>query len=339
MTAAVLLGAVGCGAGPSDAPSTATTTAPAVQASSRGGTPTTAGDNVVGFRRALERGARDGLRLGVRVSAAIWSSKWREPQTLDGGRPLRWWSMAKPVTALAVLQQAAEQGSPVSPQLSEAMERAIRRSENCPQRRVVLELQHRAGGEAAARARLAEIFARIGVAQRVQVTHQSQRAQPGCLPYLEASSPPGGDTAAPALLLGTSTWTPSAAAAFARGLASDTFGEPGARVLTMMRGRKLRSREQLPGDYTAALDWGAGRAFRGWSPAYKSGWGGASAHRFMAGQIVALRLSHASYGIAVMARPLRQQPSVDDPGLTGTPQAVEAVLRRLRTAIEATSAH
>lgn len=337
MMAMLLPGLVGCGAGKAaDNPSTAVTATVTAKLPSRGGAAATAGASPAAFRRALDQGARDGLRLGVRISAAIASSRWETPQTLDGERRLRWWSMAKPVTALALLQSAAERRSAVSAHVTNAMERAIRRSENCRQRRVVLALQRLEGGASAARERIQEGFSRIGVARGVEVTHQSQRAEQRCVRYLQAASPPGSDPAESALLLGTSTWTPSAAAAFAQALVASEFGAPGQRVLDFMRMKKLRSTEQLPSDYTAALDWGAGRVFRGWFPAYKSGWGGSSAGRFMAGQIVALTRPDASYGVAVMARPMTQ-PTVDDPGLTNAPAAVEAVLRRLRVAIEAPS--
>lgn len=259
------------------------------------------------------------------------------PQALHGSQQLRWWSMAKPVTALAVLQAAGDRRPAVSAQLAGAIRRAIRRSENCPQRRVVLALQRLAGGEAAARQRIRRIFSRLGVASGIEVARQSEPASPECLAYLRRAAPAVSDPGTPALLLGTSTWTPSAAAAFARGLASNAFGPSGRFLLAVLRTSKLRSTEQPPGDYTAELDWGAGRVFRGWSPAYKSGWGGASAGRFMAGQIVALRRPDASYGIAVMARP-STQPAIDDPGLTNAPAGVEAVLRRLRSVIETSAA-
>ncbi|HEV2790527.1 MAG TPA: hypothetical protein VGV69_04430, partial [Solirubrobacterales bacterium] len=142
---------------------------------------------------------------------------------------------------------------------------------------------------------------------------------------------------APALLLGTSEWRVADAVRFMHALGSGAYGHVlSERILNLMREPKERSREILPEEFTAAVDWGAGRALRVLDPAYKAGWGGTQQGAFMAGQMAVVELpSGERAALAVMFHPA-VQPGQDDPGLTPAPQALEAVMeplaRRLRGA-------
>src|SRR4029453_5078416 len=80
-------------------------------------------------------------------------------------------------------------------------------------------------------------------------------------------------------------------------------------------------------EFTADLDWGAGRALAELDPAYKAGWGGTLQGAFVAAQGAAAGLpdggTRAPGGAFHPAAP----PSRDDPGLTAGPAAIESVMR------------
>ncbi|HET8813519.1 MAG TPA: hypothetical protein VFM51_01015, partial [Solirubrobacterales bacterium] len=219
-------------------------------------------------------------------------------------------------------------GHPLPPEVDAALEGTIVRSENCRQRRVVLELQRRAGGPAAARAALAGVLATAGAEARIG----GQIALPEsiCFPYLETQTEID-DPFVPALLLGTSTWGVEDAVRLVDSLGDGAYGKAlSARVLGLMRQSKRASREVQEGELTAPLDWGAGRALAGLEPAYKAGWGGALDGDFMAGQIAVATLPGGGHlAVAAFFRPEAQPPS-DDPGITAAPEAIETIMRALR---------
>jgi hypothetical protein len=287
---------------------------------------------------ALRRGVDRAAGLGGEVEAAAMADGWAAPVvvTSEGSsrsRYMRMWSMSKVATMIAVLRQlewGAQPGRAVSAELDEAFQGAVVRSENCRQRRVVLELQHQAGGAAAARSALAEVFALSGA--RAQVGTPVESPDSLCLPYLEAQRGLP-DPLAPALLLGTSTWRVEDAARLMQALSEESFGAAvSRRVLDLMRQPKQESREVPAGELTAPLDWGAGVVFAGLDPAYKAGWGGAPNGSFLAGQVALVRLPDGdSLALATMFHP-HAQPSRDDPGITVAPAAIELVMRSLLVA-------
>jgi hypothetical protein len=96
-----------------------------------------------------------------------------------------------------------------------------------------------------------------------------------------------------------------------------------------MREPKEFSREVLPGEFTAPVDWGAGRALGRFDPAYKAGWGGTQQGDFLAGQMALFEpRSGDRVVVAVIFHPA-VQPSIDDPGLTRAPEALQAVMNAL----------
>lgn len=288
---------------------------------------------------ALKAAVPKAAALGGSVEVAVMADGWSEPLVVasepDGrDRPMRMWSMSKVATMIALLDRlgwGARPGRPTSAEVDEALEGAIVRSENCRQRRVVLELQRLAGGAEGARAVLAAVFRRSG-ATGARVGSESETPESICLPYLETQTEVP-DPFAPGLLLGTSTWRIEDAALLMHALASDSFGASlSERVLELMREPKGASGEVPPGELTAPLDWGAGRAFAGLDPAYKAGWGGTLNGEFLAGQMALVELPRGGrLSVAIAFHP-NAQPSRDDPGITTAPDAIERVMRSLREA-------
>jgi hypothetical protein len=269
--------------------------------------------------------------VGGTATAAIMLDGWREPVTASSAargstRTIRMWSTSKVATAVLLLRQlgwGAEPGRRPSPEVESALEGALRRSENCRQRRVVLAVQAASGSPAATATQLTDLFGEAGAHPRVARTTQPPDVL--CVGYLDSQA----DLAAPdapALALGTSRWRMSDAARFSHALGAGVYGRALAdRVLAIMRAPKLRSRETPAGDYTPALDWGAGAALACGRPAYKAGWGGAQAGSFVAEQIAVVNRDAA---IAVAFAPAAQ-PALDDPGATRAPAAIELVMSRM----------
>lgn len=292
--------------------------------------------------RALRRGVVAAARVGEgSVEAAAMLAPWGTPVVVSstpGGedRWMRMWSMSKVVTAVALLRAndwGDAPGEKLSPEVEEALVAAFTRSENCPQRRIVLELQHSLGDSPArAREALAEVLRTAGGEARPG----SEIAPPdaGCVEFLEGQSEIP-DPMAPALLLGTSEWRVGDAARFMHALGEDAYGKATSRmVLSLMREPKQRSREALPGEFTAPVDWGAGRALGRFEPAYKAGWGGTQQAAFMAGQMALFDPpSGGPVALAVVFHPA-VEPSIDDPGLTRAPEALETVMRALVEGLE-----
>jgi hypothetical protein len=284
---------------------------------------------------ALRRGVERASRLGGSVEAAAMLDASPRPVVVTSeprgaSRYMRMWSMSKVATMVALLRELGwgqRPGKRPSPEVDRALRGALTRSENCRQRRVVLELQRRAGGIGAARRALAAVFGRAGA--RPRIATEVEPPEPLCVPFLQSQTEVP-DPLAPTLLFGTSTWRVSDAARLAHALAVGAYGRAiSARVLGLMRAPKLPSRESLAGELTAPLDWGAGKAFAGLRPAFKAGWGGSLNGNFLAGQIAVVPIGHDRLSIAVMFHP-DAQPSRDDPGITNAPRAVQEVMEAVR---------
>jgi len=275
---------------------------------------------------ALRSGAREASQSGVRIYAAVSSDQWPAAAQVDGEKQMRMWSTAKAVTAVAALRAADQTQSGPTSDLSESIQGALERSENCRQRNVVLWLQQMIGGPAEASAAIREEFQTAGSSDAM-IPEVPAAVPADCVEFLRTSGV--SDQLGPALQLGTATWTPVTGSRFAWALAAGRSGQPGDKVFSIMRRPKKSSREASdPGGYTADLDWGAGKAMENLRPAYKAGWGGTEQGDFIAGQIVSLRTATGPYGVFVFGSPAKQ-PALDDPGVTAIPAAVEAVLRRL----------
>lgn len=292
------------------------------------------------IERALARSVSAAAGLGGEVEAAAMADGWPTPlietsEPTGASRYMRMWSMSKVVTMIALLRRlgwGAQPGESISPELAEALHGALIRSENCRQRRVVLELERASGGAAGARAALAGVFRASGAGARIGTAVEAPESD--CVPYLQAQAEIS-DPLAPALLLGTSRWRVGDAVRLVHALAVERFGAAVSnRVLGLMRAPKLASREVAPGELTAPLDWGAGEAFAGLDPAYKAGWGGSLNGNFLAGQIALIPLPDGGHlALAAIFHP-DAQPSRDDPGITAAPRAIELVMRALRKAVE-----
>lgn len=291
------------------------------------------------LERALRAGVASAANLGGDVEAAAMLDASPAPLAATsepGGadRYMRLWSISKVATMVALFQRLGwgdRFGETPSREVLEALAGAMTRSENCRQRRVVLELQRAAGGIPGARQALADEFTSIGA----ELQPGSQVAPPEalCLSFLRQQTEIP-DPLAPALLLGTSRWRVTDAVRLAHALAAGAFGKAlSEQVLAMMSAPKRVSRESEPGELTAPLDWGAGRVFRDLDPAYKAGWGGSLNGNFLAGQIVVVRLPGGDHlSLAVMFHP-STQPERDDPGITVAPEAIEAVMQTVRSAL------
>jgi hypothetical protein len=285
------------------------------------------------LRLAVSRAAA----LGGSVEAAAMYTDWREPVVVaspPGGRSrwMRMWSMSKVVAMVGLLRAEGwgrARGNALSPEVVSALQGAITRSENCRQRRVVLELQQATGGPGGARRAVAEVLRAAG--GRARPSDEVEPPDPSCIEYLEGQDEIA-DPLATGALLGTSEWRIGDAIRFVRALGAGVYGEAiTKRVLDEMRIPKAVSREVAPSELTAPLDWGAGRAFAGLRPAYKAGWGGSLNGDFLAGQIALVDLPAGRLAVAAVFHPDVQPPS-DDPGRTAAPHAIELVMKSLRRA-------
>lgn len=291
------------------------------------------------IERALAVAARRAAALGGSVRIAAMRSGWAEPAVAASpaaaaGAPVRMWSMSKVVTAVALLRETGwggGAGKPPAAEVEEAMESALVRSENCPQRRVVLALQEAADGPLGARRAVGAVLERSGAESRVG--EEVQPPDPSCVEYLEGQREVE-EPLAPTVLLGTSTWRVADAARFMRALGSGLYGEAlGERLLATLRRPKERSREIVASEFTARPDWGAARALEDWNPAFKAGWGGSLQGDFLVGQMAWLEPPGAPpAALAVVFSPA-VQPPVDDPGRTAGPAAVERAMETAKGAL------
>jgi hypothetical protein len=237
---------------------------------------------------------------------------------------MRMWSMAKPVEAIAVLQLAARAGIRPTAGFRVSMQRALRRSENCSARRMVLELEKLTGGPRSARLAFASVLNEAGANPVVaQEMGRPSDQSSDCETFLKRKS---SGLAAPdsvAMLFGTSLWTVGDAVHFAHALGDGVYGAAGTAVLRTMARPKLLSQE--PGAvFTAPRSWGAGTAFRGHRVAYKAGWGGVAQRSFLAGQFAIVTVRGRNVAVAAAFHP-RVQPTIDDPGATVAAQALEII--------------
>lgn len=288
---------------------------------------------------ALRRGVARASALDGSVEAAAMLDASRRPlvatsERRGASRHMRMWSMSKVATTVALLRELRwgnRLGEATSPEVDRALRGALTRSENCRQRRVVLELQRRAGGIAAARRAMATVFSLAGA--RARIATEVEEPEPVCVPFLRSQTEIS-DPLAPTLLLGTSTWRVSDAARLAHALAVRTYGRAvSARVLSLMRAPKRPSRESPAGELTAPLEWGAGDAFVGLHSAFKPGWGGSLNGNFLAGQLAVVPIHGGDHlSIAVMFHP-DSQPSRDDPGITAAPHALQEVMESVRASL------
>jgi hypothetical protein len=287
---------------------------------------------------ALKDGVGEAGRLGGAVEAAVMLGPWKTPAVAasspaDTSRMMRMWSMSKVLTFVALLREegwGTKRGKPLTQEVSAALRAAITRSENCQERRVVLELQSVAGGAEAARKEMSEVLAEAGA--QADISSESAPPESSCASYLEVQheiDEPFGE----ALLVGISTWTVADAVRFAHALATDVYGRAVTRrVLGLMRVPKKRSHVVAPSEYTPSPNWGAGRALHGMNPAYKAGWGGVEQGEFMAGQIVVIDRPGDRAAMAVMFHPT-VQPPLDDPGRTEAPHGLELVMKSVGKAL------
>lgn len=265
-------------------------------------------------------------KLGGRVQAAVWVDGWSQPVIVgdDLDRQMRMWSMAKPVEAIAVLQLAARAGIRPSVGFRLSMQRALRRSENCPARRMVLELEKLTGGPRAARMAFTAVLRRAGADPAVAWEMDGPSDQSAdCEAFLDRESAGLATPDTVAVLFGTSLWRLTDAVHFAHALGDGAYGAAGAAVISTMSRPKLLSRE-TGAVFTAPTAWGAGRAFRGYHVAYKAGWGGATQRHFLAGQFAVVNVKGRNVAVAAAFHP-RTQPAIDDPGETAAPQALEVI--------------
>jgi hypothetical protein len=286
-----------------------------------------------GLRAALQRGVREADALGGEAAAAVWISGDAAP--LSSG-PVsarhRMWSMSKAVVSIAALEGVDDRPDSV---VSSALADAIRRSDNCAIRRVILGLQGGsnrgvAGAVAAFEGVLAKAHARIEAAPQAAVAEES------CMGYLERhrGGLPGGDLGV-AVQFGTAEWSVLDAIAFTHALGDDVYGAPGEHLLELMARPKEGPLEEPAPPAAPPLDWGAGAVFpNSWHPAWKAGWGGGRERpaRFLAGQIVVLRLGHTPVAVVAVFLP-NVQPTVDNPGITQAPQALEQIFSAVRSGL------
>jgi hypothetical protein len=282
----------------------------------------------------LQRGVDAAAALGGTAEAAIMLDGWRTPVIASSeahgeARFMRMWSMSKVATMVAVLRGLGwgrRPGRPLSPELDQALHGAITRSENCRQRRVVLELQRLFGGTEAARGNIAAVFRAAGGDARVGT--QIAPPEANCVGYLNTQAELA-EPLAPALLLGTSTWRVGDAVRLVHALSIGTYGAAiSHEALGLMRLPKLPSREVQAGELTAPLNWGSGESLpRG--TAYKAGWGGSLNGNFLGGQIALADLPGVGRVALVAVFHPDLQPSRDDPGITAAPEALDAIFSAL----------
>jgi CubicO group peptidase (beta-lactamase class C family) len=285
------------------------------------------------LQAALDRGVQDADELGGQAAAAVWISGDARP-LLSGptDTPHRMWSMSKAVVSIAALQAVHAEPDPV---MGSALADAIRRSDNCAIRRVIVGLQQRlnrglVGTEAAFDGVLADAGAGI------QTTPQAAAAEAACVPYLERhrGGLSSGDLGV-APQFGTAQWSVRDAIAFTHALGDGVYGAAGAYLLGLMAESKEPPLEEPPPPSAPALDWGAGAVFpSAWRPAWKAGWGGSQQHpaRFLAGQLVVLHLARTP--VAVVALFLTSsQPIDDNPGITAAPAAIERIFAAVRSGL------
>lgn len=286
------------------------------------------------LQAALNRGVREAQELDGEAAAAIWVGTDSQP-VLSGPALVshRLWSMSKAVATVAALQAVDDRPDPV---LRSAMTDAIRRSDNCAIRRVIVGLQARLGAGAPGAVQAFEQVLAAAHA-RLERMPQTAPAEPACVRYLDSHQGvlPSGDLGV-AAEFGTAEWTEYDAISFAHALSDGVYGAAGSDLLKLMALPKEPPLEAPVPPSSPPLDWGAGAAFpASWRPAWKAGWGGSQnrPRRFLAGQIAVLHLAHTRVAVAAIFVP-RTEPATDNPGITRAPQALELMLGAARAGLE-----
>jgi hypothetical protein len=289
------------------------------------------------LQAALQRGVRQADALGGNAAAAVWVSG--DPAPLSSG-PVsarhRMWSMSKVVVGIAALEAIDDKPDLV---LSSALADAIRRSDNCAIRRVIVGLQKESKrGVAGAVAAFAEVLANAGA--RIEAVPRAAIAEEACVRYLtrHRGGLSGGDLGV-AAQFGTVEWSVRDAIAFAHALGDGAYGAPGEHLLELMARPKESPLEEPAPPSAPPLDWGAGAVFpSAWHPAWKAGWGGSRERpaSFLAGQIVVLHVHRTPVAVAAVFLP-NVQPTDDNPGITAAPQALELIFTAVRSGLR--SAH
>jgi hypothetical protein len=283
---------------------------------------------------ALQDGVEQADALGGEAAAAVWVGGDQAP-VLSGptSTPHRMWSTSKAVVTIAALKAVNDQPDPV---LRSAMTDAIRRSDNCAIRRVIVGLQDRLSqGIDGAIAAFEQVLATAGA----QIERGPQQAAPeqACVRYLDGHQGglPGSDLGV-AAEFGTTEWTENDAISFAHALSEGVYGAAGAYLLRLMGLPKQSPLEEPPPPSAPPLDWGAGAVFpANWRPAWKAGWGGSQDDppHYLAGQIVVLHLGNVPVAATAIFVPRREPPN-DNPGITLAPEALEVMFRAARIGLE-----
>ena len=274
------------------------------------------------LRKALLDGQREAQAMGGTVEAAVMAPGWERPVVVGNGRRhMRMWSMAKAVSAVALRQET----DVLPKEVADAMRGALTRSENCAQRRVILELQRQAGGPEQARERLTGILAVAGARARIDAEPVAPVSE--CRDYLAAHGKELEDPFAPALQLGVAEWTVRDAVRFAFALMTGVYRN-GDLVLADMGRSKGEARDVEHEPLKIDPDFGAGKVDD--RIAYKGGWGGIEQGNYLVGQLGVFPESKLAF--AVMFHP-DEQPPTEDPGLTEADNAIQAVLRPVANAL------
>ncbi|MEV4422460.1 hypothetical protein AB0L40_21160, partial [Patulibacter sp. NPDC049589] len=212
--------------------------------------------------RALNKGVSSATkRYDGTVEAAILADGWSTPVVRatsagrtgvahESSRRTRMWSMSKAVTAVALLERVPY-GALAEP-VKQAMTRALTASENCPQRRIVLELQRRYDGPGGAQEAVRKVLADAGADPTGVDVAATPPDDPDCQRALTDGSLGWNENPrAAALQLGTAEWTIGDAARFAHHLAAGGYTPRGAgkRVLQLLRLAKARSTEGDPSGF------------------------------------------------------------------------------------------
>jgi hypothetical protein len=282
----------------------------------------------------LSQGVAAADALGGVAAAAIWVHGDAQPVLVGPTmQRYRMWSVSKAVATIATLQATNDHPDSV---LRSAMADAIRRSDNCAIRRVIVGLQDRLGaGNRGTVAAFEHVLAIAGAG--IERAPQSAAAEQACVRYLDRhqSGLPGSDLGI-VPEFGTAEWTEKDAIFFAHALSEGLYGASGAYLLALMGQPKEPPLEEPPPPAAPPLGWGAGAAFpSSWKPAWKAGWGGSQNDppHFLASQIVVLHLGRVPVAVTAVFVP-RAEPATDNPGITHAPEALELMFRAARAGLE-----
>jgi len=268
------------------------------------------------------------------VEAAVMLDAASAPAVAGEQSPMRLWSTVKLVTALTLLGERGDRLAGLEP----IFERALVQSDNCAQRKMVLELQRDLGSTGAVADAVRSTVEQAGGAIDLTLAQQDESGEHCIAPGYQGLS--AEDAPLPALLLGTTEWRVSDAARVAHALrAREPYGAARSDyLLGLLRRPKQDSAEPGAGSQlTAPPSWGAGDVFADpcWNVAYKGGWGGTAQASYLVEQIGTVDLPGGRWGaFAVAFRPSVQPPD-DDPGKAQAPEVLATVLGALERGLRA----